>query len=100
MESATSTSETVKRFMDFAPELEKKYGITLQLSRISGKRWVYAAGRIIKDILPLPPERIELENNFGLIVYNGDKLSEEQKKQMVEILKSKVKNSSSKIKNP
>jgi hypothetical protein len=91
MESATSTSDMVKKFMDLVPELEKKYGITLQLSRISGKRWAYAAGRIIKDILPFPPERIELEKGYGLIIYNGNKLNESEKQRMFESLKLKMK---------
>jgi hypothetical protein len=91
MESAISTSEMVRRFIELVPELEKKYGITLQLARISGKRWAYAFGCIIKDVPLIPPERIELGNGYGLIVYNGDKLSEEQKKQMAESLKLKVK---------
>lgn len=83
MEKETSISEIIDQFLEFSGLVEKEYGVLIQLASISGNRWSYLAGHKIEDIFPSPPERIQLNEALGLIIYNNARLSPLERKEIV-----------------
>lgn len=58
--------------------LRKKYGIMIIPARIIGRRWAFVGGAT--DVPLGLAHRIELDNGTGVIVYNWNHLSQDQKK--------------------
>jgi len=83
MEKEIFTSEVLEKFSKLAEEIEKKYGIIIQLAKIQGKRRSFIAGR--KDTGFLPPEEIQITENAGLLFYSNKKPAEDKKKEILSI---------------
>jgi len=54
--------------------LGRRCGATVQLARITGKRWAFEAGPPVPETL-VPPQRVALDDTHGLIVYRADPLT-------------------------
>lgn len=67
------------RFTRFAREAEEKYGVICQLAEVRGERWSFVAGGNISAIPAAQSEKIRLSDHTGVIVYNWEKLTENEK---------------------
>ena len=54
--------------------LARRFDATVQLARITGKRWAYVEGPPVPEA-PLPPQRVPLDDARGLIVYRAEPLT-------------------------
>lgn len=86
-EKETSTSKTRKEFCKICESIKRKYNFTIQLASIKGRRWSYLCGGKAEDISFTPPERIQLNKDFGVIIYNWENIIEAQQKEILDLLK-------------
>jgi hypothetical protein len=91
MEKETSISKgVIKSFNKKAEEINDKYSLSLQLAEIFGSRWSYVAGDINKEEINLPPVKIRINDNLGLIIYGlieDESVIDEIKEEILEVLK-------------
>ncbi len=66
----------------FLSEVKKKFGVSIWLVEIMGRRVSYLAGE--KEDSFLPPEMKKLWSNLALVSNNWDKLSREKVEEVIE----------------
>ena len=71
-EKETSISELIQEFKRISLPIEEKYRVSVQLVRISGRRWSYIAGKETDNFSLAPAERIRLNEKLGVVVYGRE----------------------------
>ena len=61
-----SREDFVARLNDVAVMVKQKYGVSLRFVEILSRRWSFIAG-CEEDISFSPPERIEINERFGIV---------------------------------
>ncbi|AIS52283.1 hypothetical protein TKV_c11100 [Thermoanaerobacter kivui] len=87
MERETSTSKKlmIEEFTRLSDLIKSKYGVSLWLVEIMGRRHSYVAGH--KEESFLPPQVIYLNEEFAVVSNNWDKIPEKEKKKLINHLK-------------
>lgn len=87
MEKETSTSKKllIEEFTRLSDLIKSKYGVSLWLVEIMGKRHSYVAGH--KEESFLPPQVIYLNERFAIVSNDWDKIPEKEKKKLINHLK-------------
>lgn len=70
--------------------IKEKYGTSIWFTEILGKRWSYIAGK--KPTSFLPPERIRLNEYYGVVSDGWKKIPPQEKRALLAFLKRIVKN--------
>mgnify|MGYP001068509008 CR=1 FL=1 len=89
MEKGTSTSKKnlIEKLHYAAKLVKEKYGVSIWFAEIMGKRWSYLAGQTEGETSPLPPERIELNNRFGVVSDRWEDIPVNERERIVSSLK-------------
>ncbi len=87
MEKETSTSKDrlIAKFMEITELIKKEYNVNIWLVEILGKRWSYIAGE--REDSLLPPERIQLNERFGVVSNNWERIPPEERENIISSLK-------------
>ena len=68
-------------------DLENEYGVTIIPSRITGRRWSFV-GKAGFDMPPCSSVKTPCGSGRGFVVYGWEKLGEEQRVRLGELLRS------------
>ncbi len=79
-EKEISTSELIQEFKKISLPIEEKYKVSVQLIRISGRRWSYVTGKKIDNFPAKPPQCIKLNEKLGVVVYGREEVSLNKRK--------------------
>jgi hypothetical protein len=90
-EISISKENLIAKFTGAAEVVKRKYGIDIWFVEIFGKRWSYIAGSKDEEISFLPPERIELSPQFGMMSEGWYKIPAEERENLVSSLKENMK---------
>lgn len=69
-EKETCIFDFERNFEERVSVVEHKYRVIVQLAYICGGRWNYLKGRKLKSIPPVPPIKVKIGDNYGLIIYS------------------------------
>lgn len=78
----------ISKFTKLADEIKEKYGVSVWLVEILGKRRSFVAGH--KEDAFLPPEEIFLNEKFAIVSNEWEKIPSEEKEKFISILKREL----------
>ena len=84
MEKETFISK--ENFSLLTEEVEKKYNVVIQLAKVQGKRWAYAAGK--QEVPFVSPIQLSLSENRGLLIYSNEVLKDNEIEEIKEAFSS------------
>lgn len=90
-ETSTSKEDLIKKLIYVANLVKEKYNVSIWFAEILGKRWSYIAGQKEGEISLLPPERIELNERFGIVSDMWGKIPVNERESLISSLKETIK---------
>ena len=90
-ETSTSKGDLIKKLIYVADLVKEKYNVSIWFAEILGKRWSYIAGQKEGEISLLPPERIELNERFGIVSDMWGKIPVNERESLISSLKETIK---------
>ena len=88
---STSKENLIEKLHYAAKLVKEKYGVSIWFAEIMGRRWSYLAGQTEGEPSLLPPERIELNNRFGVVSDKWENIPVNERKQIISSLKETLK---------
>jgi len=86
VKAATRDLKLINSLNAIALLARKDFGVRLWFVEILGRRWSYIAGEMPEQPPQSNIQRIELENNIGLVSDSWERLSEGDRSKLVEFL--------------
>ena len=74
MENAIFTCDRIAEFEQRAHDFETRYGGSVSLVEIIGRRWSYVHGRIPQQVTAEPPRRVACTSQWGVMIYHDENL--------------------------
>lgn len=90
-ETSTSKEKLIKKLIYVTNLVKEKYNVSIWFAEILGKRWSYIAGQKEVEISLLPPERIELNKQFGIVSDGWHKIPVNEREKLISSLKEMIK---------
>ncbi|PMP65028.1 MAG: hypothetical protein C0190_07165 [Thermodesulfobacterium geofontis] len=78
----------ISKFTKLADEIKEKYGVSIWLVEILGRRRSFVAGH--KEDAFLPPEEIFLNEKFAVVSNEWEKIPQEEKEKFLNTLKKEL----------
>ncbi len=85
MEKEISISKIllIEKLTNIADSIKRKYGVSVWFVDIFGRRWSYLVGRRGEGISFLPPERIKINNHFGVVSNDWKDIPVDERKKLI-----------------
>lgn len=85
-ETSTSKNKLIAKFIETTELIKEKYDVNIWLVEILGRRWSYIAGER-EDSPLLPPECTQLNERFGVVSNNWERIPPEERENIISSLK-------------
>ena len=88
---STSKENLVEQLTNTANLINEKYGVSIWFAEILGRRWSYIGGQREGEISLLPPERIQLNERFGIVSGMWNRIPADEREKLISSLKEMIK---------
>lgn len=90
-EISSSKKNLVERFNQMAVHIKESYGINIWLAEIMGRRWSYLEGNHCGGDILSPPQRIVIDDRFGIVSDGWNKIPSDERIGIIQSLQQILK---------